>query len=282
MSSKSKSGFTIVEILVVIAIILFLVALLMPALQRVKETAKLTKCISNLRQISMATFMYAADNEGLAPYDDATVAGNDEYFTPRSHDVSHSSYSKTYPKNKWFAEYLSGGELGKMNRIAYCPSGGRFGERGPNVPSSDKKGAYPNVSYGMNAYLVEDDWFAAVGSNYRDCTPLAQVPNPAKAALWVESVRNKPYHLQNALSGRHFSPSREIYVDRPAMDAYTIYRNFGQMNVVFVDQHIRTIKIPEEYPYWACIFWRPQNVNIRGLKCSASNDCKWCEKGNNG
>jgi prepilin-type N-terminal cleavage/methylation domain-containing protein len=56
-------AFTLIELLVVIAIIALLMAILMPALQRVKNQAKGTICVQNLRTLSLAWFMYKDDND---------------------------------------------------------------------------------------------------------------------------------------------------------------------------------------------------------------------------
>jgi prepilin-type N-terminal cleavage/methylation domain-containing protein len=66
-NSKTAEGFTLVELLVVIAVIAILAALLMPALSGAKNKAKRTTCSSNLRQISLGIVLYAHDNEDILP-----------------------------------------------------------------------------------------------------------------------------------------------------------------------------------------------------------------------
>ena len=56
-------AFTLIELLVVIAIIAILMAILMPALQRVKNQAKGTLCVQNLRTLTLAWIMYKDDND---------------------------------------------------------------------------------------------------------------------------------------------------------------------------------------------------------------------------
>ncbi len=58
------SLFTLIELLVVIAIIAILASLLLPALQRARETAKSAVCQSNLKQLGMYAFLYVDDNDG--------------------------------------------------------------------------------------------------------------------------------------------------------------------------------------------------------------------------
>jgi prepilin-type N-terminal cleavage/methylation domain-containing protein len=67
-SSTSPRGFTLVEVLVVIALIVLLAALLLPALASAKQAGRMAACLSNLRQVGLAVQEYAHDNDGLIPY----------------------------------------------------------------------------------------------------------------------------------------------------------------------------------------------------------------------
>jgi len=81
MRRNTSPAFTLIELLVVISIIALLIALLMPALGRAKETARRTQCLANLRSQGQAFLAFAGDHDGVLP--SSSGIGSLIYVLPR-------------------------------------------------------------------------------------------------------------------------------------------------------------------------------------------------------
>lgn len=68
MTRSNRQGFTLIEILVVVFILLLLTAILVPVYSNAKRSAKMTACGANESQILKATMLYAADYDDRLPY----------------------------------------------------------------------------------------------------------------------------------------------------------------------------------------------------------------------
>ncbi|MBI3192335.1 MAG: type II secretion system protein [Pedosphaera parvula] len=79
-SSHSRRAFTLIELLVMIGIIAILAALLFPALRSAKARAKTTACLSQIKQIGVASLSFAGDNNGNLPA--ATMPNTNRFLSP--------------------------------------------------------------------------------------------------------------------------------------------------------------------------------------------------------
>jgi len=73
---RGRFGFTLIELMIVIAIIAILAAILFPVFAHAREKARQTNCISNVRQIAMALVMYAGDADNALPLERGSAPGN--------------------------------------------------------------------------------------------------------------------------------------------------------------------------------------------------------------
>jgi type II secretory pathway pseudopilin PulG len=197
LSQHKATGFTIVELLVVISIIALLVGILVPAVQKARDSAKTTQSKSNIHQVMIALANYAADqddrNFSTAPDDLSRSANNDD------DDIGDaiSNYGGPNPLGIELGTHQYGNGVGAYfmtgaDGVApYC-----FGE-GRTQSSSGKEGygtnRYPNagqVAVYMNNMPLHSAYFAP-----KDTIPLSALegcdsnatqycPSSAAQARW--------------------------------------------------------------------------------------------------
>jgi prepilin-type processing-associated H-X9-DG protein/prepilin-type N-terminal cleavage/methylation domain-containing protein len=217
----TMSAFTLVELLVVIAVVALLAALLLPTLGRSKNSAQVVQCASNLRQLGLASQMYWDDNNGA-------------FF---QWQLGATNGGKLY----WFG-WLQDGAEGKRD---YDPAPGALYPylRGHSI------GICPALNYSLAQFKLKANG-AAYGYGYNRflSTKAGQPPNnvsrvqrPSEIALFADAAQVNDFQAPASKT----NPMLEewYYVDTTADYPNGHFRHGRQANVVFCDGHT----VPERF-----------------------------------
>src|SRR6266702_3802574 len=133
---RQPPAFTIVELLVTIAIIALLLALLLPALNKARRSAQRTACLSNLQHIGSALFLYASDGRGSFP----TIG--DAAAAPW---MSFGLHPPTIVYDDWsMIGQLYGAKYIRDGHVFYCP----------NAPDDNQD----PLTYQNRWFVPPDEW----------------------------------------------------------------------------------------------------------------------------
>ena len=277
---KSLRAFTLVELLVVIGIIALLISILLPALNRAREQAKATACLSQLRQIGTGMIMFAADHRNHMP-----LAG-ELWGTPNATPVAlgdpsqvnyvymTDSLPRVCPLPAALAPYLGQAQLridsptdlrsdynnGQVMRLFTCPSNVEQIQAGATqlslfiMSNADGwKGPLLQTSYAFNEGVL--GWSnGLIGTHTRERGNLSRCSQTSDLVLLADAsprgtdgwiVYNDHSDFDTLLNFYNGSFSNGA-TDTGDPKLFDKVRHNGRMNILFLDGHGESCSIPDE------------------------------------
>ena len=219
--ASRPSGFTLVELLVVVGIIVLLLAILMPTLSRAREAAQRTVCLSNLRQVAAFAINYAAENDQVFPVEQRS---NALWLTPYAFRTDmYIQMGFPDPSTPYASPDTA------MARIWQCPSA-------PQFVWTDSR-----IYWGYTGWVSTSVFTSYLYTGAGFSTPNQSIErNPAR----------RPHHLRGAVEplfadiveyGDPNSGQAGWYINHPARDSASVPAGG---NEAYTDGHAEWITYP--------------------------------------
>ncbi len=218
MRSTKRSGFTLVELLVVIGIIALLISILLPALSKARNSAKTMACLSNLRQLGQATAMYAGENKQYLPYPTTTLGERALWFNaldPYLQAVEDNSARTGVAAGRNYKRY-------KQCEVYDSFDGGKF------TGAQDTTKEFSRT-FKMNSMLRHNDPYSQA--------KITEVRQSSEVVIFGDGVS---LDLTGVIDSQWENGQFSMEVNDPTQ-ANPALRHNGGANILFVDGHAANI-----------------------------------------
>ena len=217
---KRGRCFTLIELLIVVAIIAILAAMLLPALNKAREQARRTSCMSNLKQIGMVMSSY--------------LLSSMDFFPPYASLDAGGTYGNPALGN-WAKLFYDQKELGN-SKVYYCPSI-KPTSRAYEVNGTESCVTQPTWAYTYKFISYGYNWkyFGSNGtaSGVNQTAKYNRIKNPSGKITHAEarygSTRNGCYIVTNSSTTGDGRPDPRHSEKMPG---------YGTINLLFADSHV--------------------------------------------
>jgi len=219
MSSGKKNGFTLMELLVVIACIAILAAMLLPALSKTKSRAQSIACLNNLRQLSTCWQLYAGDNNDLMVPNNNIAGG-----APGSSWCQGTGILETN------TTAIESGLLFSYNRstaLYHCPADVSTVVSLSGTPLSQLRNRSYNLSQSVNGDPTA--WLATHIPNFNKFSQI-NGPNPTQCLVFIDENENTMLDTHFGMPTANYGNTNQWW-DMPSN------RHDQGANLSFADSH---------------------------------------------
>ena len=240
---RAIHAFTLIELLIVIAIVAVLAALLLPALNRAKLRARNVACLNNLKQLQLCWQLYASDHDDKVPPNNSVVA----MPTSTNSIASGASWCMGSPRHDTNTLGIESGLLFPYNRsvaIYRCPADDSTVEDAAGNRLLQPRNRSYNMSQSINSFPEYDRVMRDYIPVFRRTTQI-QSPNPTQCLVFIDEHADTMYDALFGMSTDHYDGSRTWW-DLPG-------NRHGQAgNLTFADGHVERWKwqVPKTFRMW--------------------------------
>jgi prepilin-type N-terminal cleavage/methylation domain-containing protein/prepilin-type processing-associated H-X9-DG protein len=210
----NQRGFTMIEIVVSISILLVLAAIAMPVVNSFSEKGKEAACYANGRQLGLAMSRYSSENEGTINGMGAVIVGTE--------------------KTSWMTrirEYFEADAYADIRSKFICP-------------------AHPKVVRDNDAHVgwAFNTQFIPVNNTL---VRMVAVPNPSRTIYAAEGYRDFDWDAGDGQRTGFTAPTGFVKKNVIATGERVFFPHGGKSVVVFLDGHVETLKAPIPRELWA-------------------------------
>ena len=240
LEGRRQSAFTLVELLVVVAIIGLLVGMLVPSLTRARDLAQMTICMTHLDGLAAANHLYSEASDGHY-----VPAASDIFYgysgnLHRWHGVRNGVGQPFDPARGPMAIYLGGD-----GKIKHCPSFKDFRTAGGAVAYEAGSGGYGYSDLYIGSEFPEHGFYHNSPGQLRGVLSSA-VKNPVATVMFTDAAMPQSgaagsFYVEESFAYCPYNLPFDDKADRgPARQPSIHFRHLGRVAVAWTDGHVST------------------------------------------